>query len=435
MKWLCILAFLTYVFSQNLVSWGRNDNGELGVGTRVPLNTQTLTAVRVDNLTTALDSNGKLISTVALLIAAGRDHTVIYAADGNLYAWGKNNNGQLGNGNTNQQLSPVRVFYNTTTIPVQLLAAGLLDYNIMVTKDPTTGLQKVFSWGFNLGGLLGTGTFGNGRPQTIPIEVKSNNFQGEVITQLACGDYHTVLLTATGKVYSWGDNQFGQLGESTTQSKAEPTAVVLSALGTKTVTAISTRGLHNLLLANDGTVYAWGYNAQGQVGDGTLTNKLAPVLVSGLLNGKIATSVHAGYDHSIVWTSEGKAYGFGTNNFGQCGNRSTLSPIANGPVESIAINQFMTAKGETPLKTVLGDDFTLILTNTRKIVGFGRNDLGQLGDGSQNTIALGGYARDDDLTALSGRYVQDLAVGDRHVIVSSCTTIVLSIFAIIFFYL
>lgn len=346
--------------------------------------------------------------------------------------------GQLGNGNTVQQLSPVRVLYNTTNIPVQFLSAGLSDFTIIVTRDPTTGLQNVQSWGHFFNGYLGTGLYGNyGTPQSIPINVKTNNFQGEVITGLSTGEQHTLLITLSGKIFAWGDNTYGQLGDGTTTQKSEATAVVLSGLGSRTAVSVSTRGNHNLLIANDGSVFAWGNNNQGQVGDGTFVNKLQPTLISGILSGKYSTSVAAGYDHSIVWTSEGKAYGFGTNNYGQCGNRSTLSPIGNGPVESIAINQFLNSNGDSPLKTVCGYQYTLILTSSRRIAVFGRNDQGQLGEGSTNTIALGNYARNDFLTGLYNHYISDLATGAYHtvVIASSCTSITLSVFAMILFYL
>lgn len=88
MKLFFILFFITYVFSQNVVTWGLNDSGQLGVGTRIALGSQTSIAVVTNNFTTAVDSQGNTLKSVALLVTAGRYHTVLYAQDGNLYAFG-----------------------------------------------------------------------------------------------------------------------------------------------------------------------------------------------------------------------------------------------------------------------------------------------------------------------------------------------------------
>jgi alpha-tubulin suppressor-like RCC1 family protein len=280
-------------------------------------------------------------------------------------------------------------------------------------------LSTLYSWGHNFDGFLGYGSYGQfGLNQSTPRAVKVNNLQTEIVSTLNVADTHTLVLTQTGKVYGWGDNQYGQLGDGSAQSKPEPTATVLTALAGKTVSFLSaTGGYHSFVITTDGLLFGWGRNDLGQLGDGTQISKLTAVPILGLLTGKTITNVVSGADHTIVYTTESKAYAMGGNGFGQAGNKSIGGAISNGAVESIAMNELFWSIGLWPTKIYAGAQTTYFSFSDGSIYSFGTNDWGQLGDGTQKINILGSKLRTDDNGAFFGRKIQSIAVGERHVVV------------------
>ena len=206
-------------------------------------------------------------------IAAGGSHSLALSSTGQLYAWGQNSDGQLGNGTTTSSSVPVAV------------AAG-----------------------------------------AIP--------PGTKITQIAAGGDHSLALSSTGQLYAWGDNTFGELGNGTTASSSVPVAVAPGAnpLGTK-ITEIAAGGIHSLALSSAGQLYAWGLNGDGQLGDGTTTNSSVPVAVaSGAIPpGTTFTQIVAGAMQSMALSSAGEVYAWGQNGDGQLGDGTTTNspmPVA-----------------------------------------------------------------------------------------------------------
>jgi len=261
-----------------------------------------------------------------------------------------------------------------------------------------------------------TGSFGRG--QAVPADVKMNNLQKEFIKTLACGEGHTLLLTVSGKLFGWGENQFGQVGDGSTVLKSEPTAVSLSALLGREILSVHTHGsLHNLLVTVDGQLFGWGRNNLGQLGDLPRGNTLAPALIGGTLKGKLIEMVAVGLEHSIVFTSEKQFFGFGSNHHGQSGNKSTDSPMNDGPQLATALNELMAKNREAPKKILCGDSSTYIWGTSGKIYALGLNSNGQLGSGTQKTIVIPQPIRTDDNTDLNGKQILDFAVGYQHVIV------------------
>jgi hypothetical protein len=273
------------------------------------------TVTSLTNSTGTLSGNG------------GYDHTCAIAA-GTVYCWGYNGSGQLGNGNTTNQSSPVAV---AGTL------AGKTVTTLTTRASGTCALAAgtVYCWGYNGFGQVGNGNTTN---QSSPVAV-AGVLVGKTVTALSHssgtlssnGGYDHTCAIAAGTVYCWGYNLYGQLGNGNTTNQSSPVAVAGVLVG-KTVTSLTTRGFGTCALAA-GTVYCWGYNGFGQVGDGGTTNQSSPVAVAGVLAGKTVTvliastgtlSGNGGYDHTCALAA-GTVYCWGYNLSGQLGNGNTTN--------------------------------------------------------------------------------------------------------------
>jgi hypothetical protein len=189
------------------------------------------------------------------------------------------------------------------------------------------------------------------------------------ITEVRAGRDHSLALGSDRKVYAWGRNSSGQLGDGTVDSRTLPVAV---RVGSVRYSGISAGRFHSLGLASDGTVYGWGGNGFGQLGDGTTDGRLEPVLSSGLT--VLARSVSAGWVHSVVLGVDGKAYAWGGNAAGQLGDTTVEDRSMAVAVVGISGN----------LKSVVaGGEYSLGLGDDGVVYGWGANESGQLGDGTK----------------------------------------------------
>lgn len=225
---------------------------------------------------------------------------------------------------------------------------------------------KVYCWGYNRSGRLGDGTTTD---RSLPAPV---NALPDGVIAVEAGGSHTCALTADGKVYCWGDNYSGQLGDGTTTNRLTP--VLVSGLPDG-VTAISAGGRHTCALTASGAVYCWGSNSFGQVGDDTTTNRLTPVLIGGLPGDGISLS--AGGYSTCALTASGRVYCWGNNNFGQLGDGSYVD------------RHVPTLAGALPegVKAISAGLFhTCIITNGDGMMCWGRNEFGQLGDGTKDNF-------------------------------------------------
>ena len=185
-----------------------------------------------------------------------------------------------------------------------------------------------------------------------------------------------------GKIYAWGDNAAGQigdntkLGDDTTNSRLSPVATIMTGeLARKVVSGIFAKGAsHSLVLTSDGNVYAWGLNNKGQFGDGTTDTRLSPVAVrmTGELAGKNVSSIFAGEFHSLLLTSDGKVYAWGDNNFGQLGDGTTTQQLL-----PVAVNMTGELAGKIITSISAGAYYSLALTSDKKVYSWG-----QLGEGT-----------------------------------------------------
>ncbi len=293
-------------------------------------------------------------------IACGGWHSLGICNDSTVKAFGENATGQIGNGNTTDQSMPITV---AGLSGIKAVSAGgdQLEAHSMALKFNGT----VWCWGSNLYGALGnasaTGTF-----VTAPVQalILTN------ATAISAGGWHSLALKNDGTVWCWGWNADGQIGDGTLVDKTIPTQVS-SLTG---ITKIAAGTYHNLALKNDGTVWAWGDNVNGQIGDATLgTDRTTPVQVSGLTN---VVGIAAGRFFSMAVKSDGTVWTWGQNLYGQLGNGNTTD--SNVPVQVTGLTGITSAVAAT------GAFHCHALKNDGTVWSWGRNTYGNLGDNTLN---------------------------------------------------
>src|ERR1700674_5514322 len=298
-------------FSGQVFAWGWNGYGQLGNGTTT--NSSTPVAV-------SLPSGSSVTA-----IAGGGQHSLSLTSSGQVMAWGSGGQGQLGNGTTTDSSTPVQVSLPSGTTVTAI--AGAAAYSLALTSS-----GQVLAWGYNASGQLGNGTTATTGCYCISTPVAVSLPSGTTVTAIAAGEFHSLALTSTGKVLAWGQNVNGQLGNGATTNSSTPVAVSLPS-GT-TITAIAGGGQHSLALTSSGQVLAWGYNLDGELGNGTTTTSSIPVAVS-LPSGSILTAIAGGGYPSLALTSTGQVLAWGRNGFGQLGNGSTTTSSTPVVVSSL----------------------------------------------------------------------------------------------------
>ncbi len=225
-----------------------------------------------------------------------------------------------------------------------------------------TSTGQVLAWGGNLHGELGDGTTTS---SDIPVPVKLPH--GVKVIAIAAGDTFNLALTSAGRVLAWGWNAFGQLGNGTTATSDVPVRVMLPA-GAK-VTAVSAGGGFSLALTSTGRVLAWGRNREGQLGIGVTRHRHHPVPVL-LPRDTRVTAIAAGQIHSLALTAAGRVLAWGNNSIGQLGNGTTKS--SDIPV-AVKLRRFIRVTA-----IASGGYHGLALTTTGHILGWGNNADGEL---------------------------------------------------------
>jgi len=296
-------------------------------------------------------------------IAAGYGHSMGMCNNGigTIRAWGSNGSGQLGIGNNTDQATPVQL---NCMNGITAIAGALGGNHSLALKNDGT----VMAWGWNFAGQLGDGTT---LDRNVPAEV--SGLTG--IIAVSCGASHSLALKDDGTVWTWGRNSNGQLGDGTTIDRTTPVQVI----GLTNVIAIAGCGaeaIHSLALKSDGTVWSWGTNTQGELGDGTNDERHVPGQVSGLTG---VTKISGGESHSMALKNDGTVWTWGSNFFGQLGDGTTTS--SNLPLQVIDL---------TGITAIAGAHYhTMALKNDGTVWCWGFNEFGQLGDGSTtNKYAL-----------------------------------------------
>lgn len=294
-----------------VVAWGANDDGQLGDGTTrdsgVP--------VRVR----APDGRpGRLDDAVA--VAANNDFSMALRRDGTVVTWGAGSSGQRGTGKRTAPLVPTTVRAPDGRGALTGVTAIAADGH---TELVLRGDGQVFAWGANAHGMVGDGTRED-RSLPVPVRGLDGAARLDGAVRIAVGGQHGLALLRDGRVASWGHNELGQLGDGTRRDRLTPALV--SGVGGKGVldgvAAVAAAEKHNYALRGDGTIVAWGNNTAGQLGDGTVKPRTAPVNVAGRSAPKLrgATRVFAGEAYGAAILTDGTLLTWGAGGSGQLGS-------------------------------------------------------------------------------------------------------------------
>jgi len=330
----------------SLWNWGANTYGQLGDGTfRAHRN-----AAAVADLSGVVRAEG------------GREHVLALTASGDVYAWGWNRFGQVGSGSS----AP------SVTTPTKILS-GVVDVgaghysSFAVTSD-----GAVWAWGRNDTGQLGDGTTTD-RRSPVPV----SGLAGRTIVDVAGGRNHAMALTDDGAVLTWGNNRYGQLGNGTFQPRLTVGVVV----GLSDVTRIFAGRDHCLAVRSDGTVWGWGHNTYGELADGTFTNRSTPQRATRVRRGSVVrlsnvVDVDAGAYHSLARTATGNLWSWGWNGDGQLGDGTFTSRSRAVRVKDVT--------GAVDIAG--GRQSSIAVTADGTVFTWGENVYGQLGDGTTSDV-------------------------------------------------
>ena len=314
-----------------LWSWGRNNYGQLGIGTII--NTPVKTQVGTDENWQSIEG--------------GQFHTAAIKTDGTLWTWGFNSSGQLGLSNTTNKTIPTQISSNNVWSTV---AAGY-DHTVAITTD-----GSLFAWGLNDHGQLGDGSRSNrSTPRLI----------GSGWRTVSAGNNVTIAVKIDGTLWGWGEGN--QVGDGTFADKSSPVQ-----LGTATNWKSVSRGVsHTLAVKTDGTLWAWGSNGRGQLGNGSTPGSSVPTQVGTDTNWE---SAKAGFFFSIGRKTDGTIWSWGEGTFNQLGlGASTANVLV--PTQIGTENDWQTISvGTSSL-------FGAAIKNDGSFWAWGYNNFSQLGDG------------------------------------------------------
>lgn len=306
-----------------LWAWGRNANGQLGIGNT----TDQAIPVQVGTATNWAK------------VACGAIFSVALKTDGTLWTWGDNATGQLGNGTTTSSSTPIQVGNSTW---LQIAAA---DGGVYAIRSDST----LWAWGLNTSNQLGNG---NATNSLVPIQISSEKW----IT-IGSGPNNGGAIKSNGTLWTWGVNGNNQVGNGTSSNHSTPAQIG----GFTNWKSISFGLNHGIASRADGTLYAWGSNANGNFGNGTTTNSSTPIQIGA----PTIDQVFGGIFTSAVRRFDGSYYTMGYNSNGQIGNNQ---------VGVNAVNQTPIINSGTPLSTI-NQYFYTVGASAIPLVGSGSNVL------------------------------------------------------------
>lgn len=285
-----------------LWTWGIATNGVLGNG-------QTIASRSSPQTTIVGGTDWKEVSVSSSSLGIAGRFCAAIKLDGTLYTWGLNGQGQLGAGNTTNRSSPVSV----TTITNWLHVACGTDHALAVTAS-----GQIYSWGLNSSGELGDGSTTPSR--TSPDTIAGNTYDW---IKVAAGGGSSAAIKNEGSLWCWGSNTLGILGDGSTSNKSSPVSVAGGGFNWEKV-SISSSNTHCVATKTDGTLWTWGSNSLGQLGAGTTSDsRSSPGTVNG--GGTNWKDCAAGGNHSAGVKTDGTLWTWGGNAAGQLGDGATTA--------------------------------------------------------------------------------------------------------------
>ncbi len=322
----------------------------------------------------------KVARMLASPIAAGAAHSLALRPDGTVWAWGKNEYGQLGNGMDDRlvytdQPFPVEVADVTScsgqTISNAVALAGGRDFSVAADAN-----GRVWTWGYNSYGILGNGpNTSYDQPVPSPISGVSN------VVSVAAGSQHALALRTDGTVWAWGDDSYGQLGVGGLPWGT--TNVPIRSLVLTQIVAIAAGQYHSVALDKNGTVWTWGAGDSGRLGNGGTTNITVPASVTGISN---VIAIAAGGLHTIALTANKTVWTWGNNNLGQLG-LGVDDQYETTPGQVSELSNVVAIAG--------GYAFTLAVTSNGQVYAWGDNGNGELGyegDSAKSPVLVAGIS-------------------------------------------
>jgi alpha-tubulin suppressor-like RCC1 family protein len=337
-----ILMRREYFSDGTLWAWGQNSFGHLGDGTSTD---------RSSPVTTAGGGiNWKQVA------CGGSYNTAAIKTDGTLWTWGWNFNGELGDGTTTKRSSPVTTAGGGANW--KQVACGYR-YAAAIKTDGT-----LWTWGSNTAGRLGDGTIVTSRSSPGTTAGGGTNWK-----QVSCGYAYTAAVKTDGTLWTWGSNISGQLGTGTTTNRSSPGTTTGGGTNWREVAC---GGSHTAAIKTDGTLWTWGDNSRGPLGDGTTISRSSPGTTAG--GGTNWKQVACGDRHTAAIKTDGTLWTWGDNRFsGQLGDGTTMSRSSPGT----------TAGGGTNWKQVAcGTLHTAAIKTDGTLWTCGYNFFGRLGDGT-----------------------------------------------------
>lgn len=313
-------------------------------------------------------------------IWGGARGTIVLKSDGTVWTWGGNFNGKLGVGADPNTL-------NRSLIPVEVHGPGNVGYlnsitavmggeihNVALKSDGT-----VWAWGWNAFGQLGNGTTNDAYS---PIQTGLGAVPPLTsVVKLGGRPYFTIAVKADGTVWAWGMNQFGQMGNDTVNPMSGPQVTVPVQVSNSGAGGAINRPLQvtcgyqfGAALTTNGTVWTWGSGTHGELGNGTMGSSYTPTQVPGLTN---ITAISAGWFHILALKSDGTAWAWGNNSNGELGDGTTAN--RSNAVQVLNLSEIAAISG--------GDSHSSALAADGTVWKWGRNDVGELGNGAVNAIA------------------------------------------------
>jgi uncharacterized delta-60 repeat protein len=350
-----------------LLAWGANSTGTLGNNSTTQANTPV-----------AVSISGVLNGKTVIALACAERHTLALCSDNTLAAWGANNFGQLGTGNTTPSTTPVLVSTSgvLTGKTIVAIAAGY-EFSLALCSDGT-----VAAWGVNGSGQLGDGSFST---RLSPVAVSTAGvLNGKIVTAISAGLDFAVASCSDGTLAAWGGNDNGQLGDGTNNGSNNPVSVITSGvLAGRSVNALAAGSYFVLALCNDGRIAAWGDNGYATFGDGTVDPSAVAVLTSnsGLFAGKSPVFIGASEAHSAAVCADGTfgIWGDNTNGPGQLGVSQFTADTYLTPGSPTLTGVLA---GKTIASFALGQYHSVAILSDGTLSSWGKSVYGQLGNGS-----------------------------------------------------